>query len=306
MGVRMEDLRERAETKIQGTFVTLQALVLFALKASIFLSVAAVGLEATPGDAAFLLRQPSLLARSLLAMDVVMPAVVAVIVGALDLYQAVEVGLVALAVSPVPPILPKKQIKASGKASYTIGLLALSAAVAIFFIPIAIDLLGRFLQNPVHMKAWPIARLALFTTLVPLSLGILVKRFAPDVATRTSKPVALIGGILLAVSLLPVLFTVWPVIIALIGNGTILAIAAFVLLGLLVGHLLGGPDPHHRAVLALATATRHPGIALAIGAANFPDQKSLLPAILLYAILGAILTIPYVMWRKSLDFPDAL
>ena len=34
---------------------------------------------------------------------------------------------------------------------------------------------------------------------------------------------------------------------------TRLAIAAIVLFGLLVGHLLGGPDPGNRGALALAT-----------------------------------------------------
>lgn len=92
-----------------------------------------------------------------------------------------------------------------------------------------------------------------------------------------------------------------------IGISAVVAtIAAFVLLGLAVGHLLGGPDAHDRAVLALATATRHPGIALAIGATNFPEQKAVLPAILLYVVLGAILTLPYVMWRKrATDAPIA-
>ena len=80
--------------------------------------------------------------------------------------------------------------------------------------------------------------------------------------------------------MLPVLFTAWPSIIALVRRRTIVAIAAFVLVGLAVGHSLGGHDFHDRAVLALATATRHPGIALAIGTANFQEQEAVLPAIL--------------------------
>jgi BASS family bile acid:Na+ symporter len=62
--------------------------------------------------------------------------------------------------------------------------------------------------------------------------------------------------------------------------------------------MLGGPDPRDRVVLALATATRHPGIALAIGTTNFPEQKAVLPTILLYVLLVAILTFPYVLWRE--------
>jgi len=283
--------------------MTSQAVVLLALKASIVLSVFAVGLDAQFQDALYLARRPALLVRSLVAMDVVMPVVVAMIVGAFRLHPAFEIVLVALAVSPVPPLLPKKQIGAQGDPSYTVGLLVLSAVVAIPIIPIDIELLGRFLDAPVHMKAWPIARLGLQTILAPLALGMAVRHFAPSIALRISKPMGLAAAILLAISLLPILFVAWPAIIALIGNGALAAIAAFVLVGLAVGHWFGGPDPHNRAVLALATATRHPGIALTIATTNFPEQKAVLPAILLYLILSAILAIPYLQWRKRLPFP---
>jgi bile acid:Na+ symporter, BASS family len=101
-----------------------------------------------------------------------------------------------------------------------------------------------------------------------------------------------------AVSVLPVLFTAWPAIVSRIGNGTILAIAAFVLIGLAIGQALGGPEPDDRTVLALCTATRHPGIAMAIAHANFPDEKLVPAAVILYFIVSAILTIPYVTWRR--------
>lgn len=285
--------------------MTLQALVLLALKASIFLSVFAVGLNARPQDVVYLLQRPSLLVRSLIAMDVAMPVIVAAIVGAFELRPVIEVVLVALAVSPVPPLLPKKQIKASGDASYTIGLLVLSAAVAIVFVPVAVEILSLFLEGSVRMKAWPIAQLALATILAPLALGMIVGRVAPGFAERIARPAGLLAAVVLGLSILPVLVSAWSGIVALIGNGTIVAIAAFVVLGLAVGHWLGGPDPHDRAVLALATATRHPAVALAIGAANFPEREAVMPAILLYALLGALLAVPYLQWRRRVALATA-
>ena len=86
---------------------------------------------------------------------------------------------------------------------------------------------------------------------------------------------------------------------ALIGDGTLLAFAVFILVGLLVGHLLGGPDPDSRVVLALSTACRHPALALAIAGANFPSERRVLAAILLYLVLNALLTIPYVKWQRK-------
>ena len=138
----------------------------------------------------------------------------------------------------------------------------------------------------------------LATVLAPLVAGILVRHLAPGLAARFAAPAAHIAGIVLALGFLAVLMTAWPSIFALIGTGALAAVAAFVLIGLLVGHGLGGPDPHDRTVLALAAATRYPGVALAIGSASFPGQKEVLPAILLYLVAGAVLTIPYVIWRK--------
>jgi BASS family bile acid:Na+ symporter len=278
--------------------MSFQALVLVSLKASIALSVFAIGLDSQPNDAAYLLRRPARLARSLLAMDVIMPVLAVALVTAFDLPEAIEVSLVALAVSPAPPILPKKQIKARGEPSYAIGLLVVAAVVAVVYIPVVFELLNRFLPMPVHMKAWPIAHLVLMTVLAPLVAGMLVRQSTPAAALRISRPVAFIAAVALVVSILPVLYAASPAIIALVGNGTIVAIAAFVLVGLAVGHMLGGPDSHHRTVLALATATRHPGIALAIGSTNFPEQRAVLPAILLYVLLCSIFTIPYTFWRK--------
>jgi len=80
---------------------------------------------------------------------------------------------------------------------------------------------------------------------------------------------------------------------ALVGNGTLLAMITFVAIGLAVGHVMGGPDPDHSVVLALSTACRHPGIGLSIAAANFPDEH-FAGAILLYVIVGTIVTVPYL------------
>ena len=278
--------------------MTAQSLVLLALKASIVLSVFAIGLASRVEDTLFLLRRPALLVRSALAINVVMPIVAAAMAWTFNLPEAVEVALVALAVSPVPPLLPRKQIKARGEPSYAIGLLVGAALVAVLFVPIAVELLGLAFQMPVHMSPWPIAKLVFATVLAPLLAGIFVRRIAPRMAARFARPFGLTANIVLALGVLAVLTTAWPAIVSLVGTGGLWAVAAFVGIGLAVGHWLGGPDPNDRTVLALATASRHPGVALAISSANFPEDKAVLPALLLYLLGAAVLAIPYVMWRK--------
>jgi hypothetical protein len=63
------------------------------------------------------------------------------------------------------------------------------------------------------------------------------------------------------------------------------------------GHILGGPDPHHAAVLALSNACRHPAIAVSIASANFPDEQ-FGATILLYVVLNFTFCIPYIRWQQ--------
>jgi BASS family bile acid:Na+ symporter len=276
----------------------LETLIPLILKTSIFMTVFAIGLNATMDDALYLFRRPSELVRSLLSMNVVMPLFAAALAVVFNLHPAVEIALVTLAVSPVPPILPKKELKAGGHASYAIGLLAAAGILAIVFVPVAVELLGRVFGRSTHISVATVAQLVLFTVLLPLTAGIAVRHFASSFADRIARPISLVGGGLLIASALPILFTASSAIMSLIGNGTIIAIAAFVIFGLTIGHLLGGPEPEDRTVLALSTASRHPGIALAIASASFPGQKLVLGAVLLYLIVNAVVSLPYLNWRR--------
>jgi len=278
--------------------MTAQSLILLALKASIVLSVFAIGLVSRVDDTLFLLRRPKLLLRSVVAINVVMPIVAAAMAWIFDLPEAVEMSLVALAVSPVPPVLPKKQVKAHGEPSYAIGLLVGAALVAILFVPVAVELVGLVFQLPVQMSPWPVAKLVFATALAPLLAGVIVRRLMPALAAQFARPVGHIANIVLVLCFLAVLVTALPAIADLFGSGAFWAVAGFIAIGLAVGHGLGGPDPQNRTVLALATATRHPGVAMAITSANFPGYREVLPAFLLYLLVGAVLAIPYVMWRK--------
>jgi BASS family bile acid:Na+ symporter len=276
----------------------LATLVPLGLKASIATLVFGLGLSAAFDDVLYLFRWPALLARSLLALNIVMPLFAVAMAKLFDLHPAVEIALVALAVSPVPPMLPRKQQQAGGHASYSVGLLVTVGLFAIVYVPAAMELLGSLFGTSAHMPFMSIARLVLMTIFGSLLAGMIFRAVAPALAVRIVKPMSLIATVLLFACSAAILFSAGPAIWLLIGNGTIVAIAAFIIVGLVAGHLLGGPGADERSVLALASAAHHPGIALAIAHTNFPQQELAPAAILLYLIISAILSIPYVMWRK--------
>lgn len=270
-----------------------------AVKTSIILTVLGLGLQASLHDATSLFRRPGLFLRSLTAMNVIVPLVAVALALAFDLHPAVKIALIAASVSPVPPILPKKQLKFGGSSEYAIGLLTMTAVLAIVIIPLSLLIIDRLFDASVGMTSGAIAALVFQTVLAPLAVGILIHEVAPAFALRIAKPVVIIATVLLGLGVLPVLFTAMPSIVSLIGNGTLVAIIVFVLVGLAAGHLLGGPESENRTVLALSTATRHPGVAIAIAHTNFPEVKLATAAILLYLLVSIVITKPYLTWWQK-------
>jgi len=271
-----------------------------AIQLSMATVIFCVALNAQFGNvAATLLRTPGLALRSLLAMLVVMPVFAVVLAVTLDLKAPVELALVASALSPVPPILPGRQIKAGGQSTYVIGLLMISAVVAIFYVPLAAALLGQVFHRPVEVDIGKVVSIVVTSMLLPVIAGMLVGKVAPALAARLDKPLSALAMAVLVIACVPILIKEWPAFTALVGHFSLVVMIVFTLVGLAVGHLLGGPDPDQRSVLALATAARHPAVALAI-VHNAVDQPGVMAAVLLLLLVGSAVSTPYMKWRLRL------
>ncbi|MGE3876010.1 MAG: bile acid:sodium symporter family protein [Parvibaculaceae bacterium] len=277
--------------------MTLTDLIHLAVAISMALIVFALGLNASWRDAASLFTRPVVLARSLLSMNIIMLLLAVAAAAAFDLPPAIEIALGALALSPVPPILPMKQEKAGGSVSYTVGLVTAAALCSIIIVPALMALLGTIFEIENAPLMPRVASVVFTSVIIPLAIGMAFRHLAPAIAGRIARPLSLFATVLLVVACLPVLFNTWPMFWQLVGNGVLVSLLLFTLIGLAVGHFLGGPDPDDRTVLALATSTRHPGVALAIANLTFPDEKAVFAVVLSHLILGAIATIPYVRWR---------
>jgi bile acid:Na+ symporter, BASS family len=287
--------------------MTVASLVPLLLKASIILTVFGLGLRGNLSDATYLFRRPKLLLKSLLSMNVIVPLFAAILVLAFDLTPAVKIALVLLSLSPVPPLIPKKQFKLGGTHEYIFGLLVVVSVLSIITVPLGPRVLGALQGRDFGVDPMDVAKIIVTTILLPLFAGMLVRYLSTSFADRATDIILAIAGIMLIVGLIPILFVAAPTMISLIGNGTLLAMAAVVIVGLIAGHLLGGPNFGDRSVLALASATRHPGIALMLAGAMFPEQKKLvMAAILLYFIVNAIVSVPYMAWCKKRARPASV
>jgi len=270
--------------------MTLQSVILTLLKVSIALSVFDLGLRARFADATYMFRHPRDLLRALLSMNVIMPLLALWMALKFDLNPAVKIALVALSVSPVPPIFPRKAEKAGGSDEYSIGLLVAASVLAIVVIPITMWIFGRISDVPLQVSARSVAMMVFMSVLAPLLVGIFLRAELPRFAEVFSEPIGKWATALLVLCAIPILLGSIKSFVSLVGDGTLLSFTAFALVGYFVGDALGRPEFEKRRVLALATASRHPAIAIAIAHTNFPQQKLALPAIGLYLIVAAIVT----------------
>lgn len=97
------------------------------------------------------------------------------------------------------------------------------------------------------------------------------------------------------------IYGLWPTIRTFLGNGVVLMLIVMAVIGLIVGHALGGPRPDDRTTLAMATASRHPAVALAIATsgAAVHEPKQELCVILLYLVAATLVSVPYQKWRTA-------
>jgi bile acid:Na+ symporter, BASS family len=277
----------------------LHQVIMVAFVVSLVLTVFSFGLGASFDDALYLARRPGLLARSLVAIFVVMPLTAVAVVEFLDLPPHLEVVLIALAISPVPPLLPKQTVASGARTPYGLSLLVTVSLLAIIVVPVAVLLLGWLFHRTFAVEPWAIAGLLVTRVILPVVAGLLVRWKFPRVADRIDKPIRIASAVLLLVVALVLVSASLPKLVALVGDGALVVFALFVVVGLLTGHLLGGPRFGERGALSLASACRHPGVALSVATVGVPDQH-FGAIVLLYLLVSLIITIPYVKWHRAM------
>lgn len=276
-------------------------ILLAILKIAVSALVFAIGLRSTLADLTFLWRHPLLMLRSFVVMYVLVPLSVIGLMYLLPVSTMTKAALLVLAVSAGAPLLPRKLDMGSSSA-YVFSLMVTSSLLAILLVPIAVTLLNQHFGTHEDISASTVAWVLAKAFLLPLLAGMLVQWVFPRVSERYSDKLMGVAGILLAGAAVILLASHWQVF-ALIHwrDVAVLMFAMLVAVGL--GHVLGGPDPDNRTVLAIACATRHIGIAVLVASA-FPNTNTL-AIVLAYSLASAAVSIPYLFLRGKKHPPNA-
>lgn len=269
---------------------------------TIFVLMLTIGVNHSADTLLSLLRQPTEMARALVAVLVVVPIFVAVLLLIFDLPSGTASGMALLAAAPGAPLTTKRAQAAGAEIAYVAGMQVTLAVLAVLATPLILSFFYMLFELDIE-RASPgeVARQIATVTLLPVLVGLGLKRVAPDFVGKISKPlnaladalflilmVVLVIALLVAPDLRAKLLIGWPAIVA------ILLFAAF---ALATGHLIGGPGRDRKGGLAIACLARNIGLAFFIAGAS-KMTNDVLPTLLAYLLLGAVLGILYSIWNK--------
>lgn len=246
-------------------------------------------------------RRPRQMSRDLLAVLVLVPLWVIALVLVLPLSPAARGGLLiatlAVGIGPVASLQRMGPSSPAAREALDLNLIVLLISLA--FVPIAVAALAALFHAEVHIGVGTVAKVVLTRALVPLLLGLGAARLWPRFAASVGPRFVKVINVALVILVVAAVAVTWK---QLAGVSAVawFACAAAAVGAIVIGHLLGGPEPGTRAVVAAASVMRFPALALALASVTRQGHR-LLPVILAYIIASFIVLAVYglVMSRRQ-------
>ena len=265
----------------------LSKVVPLAMLAFVISSMLAVGVSLTVRQIMAPLRNGKLISLALLANFVLMPLGALLIARLLRLDEPLGIALLLLGIAAGAPFLPKLAGLAKSDLAFAVGLMVLLMVLTVGYMPLVLPLL----LEGVSVDPTKIAISLVLLMLLPLGAGLLVKARFGHVADRIRTSLNRISSLSLVLLIVLLLVTNIRNVFSLLGTRGILASILFILVGVAIGWLLGGPAFGTKAVLALGTAQRNIAAALVVGGKNF-DDPYVLVMVVVVAVVGLLILMP--------------
>ena len=246
-------------------------------------------------------RRPEQLARDLLAILVLVPLWAILLVSVVPVAPIVRGGLLVavLAVGIGPAAGMKRMGAAVPDAREALDLNLIVLVLSLVFVPIAFAAVAGLFHRDLHIGVGAVAKVVLGRALLPLVLGLGAARLVPNLAAKAGPVLAMVINIVLLLVVVLAIAATWKFLRDVGGVGWLVAFA--VAAGaVIIGHLLGGPEPGSRGVVAAASAMRFPALALVL-AHVMPQGQRVIPVVLVYVVAAVLATTIYgaVMGRRE-------
>jgi len=258
----------------------------FSMPAFVIFSMITMGLGLTVTQIIEPFKNVKMVILSLIANFVVVPLFVFAIITLIPVTEGVRIGLILLSLCGGAPFIPMIVSTAKSEVGSAVGLMLLLVIATIFLMPLAIPILFA----GALVSSWSIAQSLIFTVLIPLLLGLLIKAWIATLATRLKKLTAVLTNLLVLTLVIAMLVLYSEIII---NNIMVLPIIFLFFLGsMAVGYLTGGKNRNARIILSVGTGLRNPPIAMLVASSNFTDEPMAAIVPLLVIVVGLCILFP--------------
>ena len=272
---------------------------------ALFFIMVSLGLNLPSLQFGLLKRRPGLLIRVLLATCVGMPlAALCLLWSPLGdgLSTAIKTAVMLMAICPSAPMIALKSRKLAENPELATRLQFWSACAAIISVPLWVGQLPTEAGENIWSVSNQDVAFQIFTVqLIPLLLGVSLRRWRSEWAERWNSLVQKIATALLLVLLTLILIVALPKVAPmLIGNlrgALVMLILTWIALAL--GFVIAGEDTVERSTVPLVLSMRNPGLALLIIQQMAPQAIDLKAAVVGYVVITAVGSAPFMKWRKK-------
>ncbi len=250
-----------------------------------------MGFKVTFADVAAPMRMPRLVVAGLLANFVLAPVATAALLFLFDANPMVSMGFLILAVCPGAPLGPPFTAVAQGDVPYATGQMVILAGLSALLSPALLSLIipQLFPEGDLQIDYLVIVKTLLISQMLPLGIGMSIRRFAPILTSRLVKPVGLVGNLLLVSVVALILVREYESLASIRLRGWI-GMALLIAATIGIGWVCGGPARATRKALAVTTGVRNAAVALVIVSGNFANTAAV-TAVVAYALISIFATL---------------
>lgn len=264
---------------------------------TLFEMMVAIGLGVTFTDLAGVLKNRRLLFQAALANYLCVPAAA---VALLALYRPegmIAAGFLIAAVCPGAPYSPPFTAIAKGNVAVSVGLMVVLASSSALLAPLLLYfLLPLVVRNgSVSVDAGKMITTLLVTQLLPLFIGLAIRRQRPNLAARLLKPARMLSTIL-NLSMIGLILAARSGTLTAIRPPAFVGMLALVSAALLAGWSLGMPGSADRRAMAITTSVRNVGVSLVIATSSFPGTAAVTAALAFGVFQTIVLALLAAAW----------
>jgi bile acid:Na+ symporter, BASS family len=266
----------------------------------VLLVMLSIGLRIRGGELLEVLRNRALFTRTLLANCVLIPGIGFLLVNLFPLTPDATIGILLLAAIPGTPIALQFTRMAKTRLAFAAVMTFVLSLVSIALTPLAVEVMPQIAQRSQRPILSLIASILVYIA-APLCAGLWIARRVPRSAARLVQPLEILAsGIFI--------FLMWETrlarreaLFAIAGRGTILAMFFLLIISMLIGWLMGGPDNESRRVLATATGMRSVIVVLYIARYCFPGTNIYMVPIVYLSLMvptNLLFHLAFTGWHK--------